>query len=168
MLVTQMRLLVLSWGVEQSRAQTIFHMQRGKVVWSTASYSIFVPCATMVALQSDCFMRMTSHTAIDGDQTKEGQAVEALHRRLSQIEPENDRRRNASISVNGWYVFLSLKTGSIKFLSFQMPIRLSQGFLSLTEASCFVNLCFVAFGSSEKDPCNKLSLQSSFIVSSFV
>ena len=41
----------------------------------------------------------------------------------------------------------------------QMSIRLSQGYLRLTEASCFVNLCFLAFGSSEEDdPCNKLSL----------
>ena len=47
-----------------------------------------------------------------------------------------------------------------------MSIRLSQGYLRLTEASCFVNLRFLAFGSSEKDdPCNKPSLESS---SSFV
>ena len=33
----------------------------------------------------------------------------------------------------------------------------------------FVNLRFLAFGSSEKDdPCNELSLLSSFIASSFV
>ena len=50
-----------------------------------------------------------------------------------------------------------------------MSIRLSQGYLRLAEASCFVNLCFLAFGSSEKDdPCNKPSLESSFVVSSFV
>ena len=37
----------------------------------------------------------------------------------------------------------------------QMSIRLSQGFLRLTEASRFVNFSFLAFGSSEKDdPCN--------------
>ena len=36
----------------------------------------------------------------------------------------------------------------------QMSIRLSQGFLRLTEASCYVNLRFLAFGSAEKDdPC---------------
>ena len=41
----------------------------------------------------------------------------------------------------------------------QMSIRLSRGFLRLTEASCFVNLRFLAFGSSEKDdPCNEPSL----------
>ena len=33
------------------------------IVWSTA-YSIFVPSTTFVALQSDCFVRMTSCTAI--------------------------------------------------------------------------------------------------------
>ena len=41
----------------------------------------------------------------------------------------------------------------------QMSIRLSRGFLRLTEASCFVNLRFLAFGSSEKeDSCNEPSL----------
>ena len=34
-------------------------------------------------------------------------------RRLSLVEPENDRRRNARTSVNGRCVFLSLKTGSV-------------------------------------------------------
>ena len=61
--------------------------------------------------------------------------------------------------MNGQCMFLSFKTGSVKFLSFQMSIRLSQGFLRLTEASRFVNLRFLAFGSSEKDdPCNEPSL----------
>ena len=36
-------------------------------------------------------------------------AVEALCRRLSLVEPENDRRRNPRTSVNGRCVFLSLK-----------------------------------------------------------
>ena len=37
-----------------------------------------------------------------------------------------------------------------------MSIRLSQGYLRL---ACFVDLCFLVFGSSEKDgPCNKPSL----------
>ena len=46
--------------------------------------------------------------------------------------------------MNGRYVFLSLKTGSVKFL------RLSN-----------VDLRFLAFRSSEKDdPCNKPSLYS--------
>ena len=50
-----------------------------------------------------------------------------------------------------------------------MSIRLSQGYLRSTKASCFVNLRFLAFGSSKKDdPCNKPSLSSSFVVSSFV
>ena len=49
---------------------------------------------------------------------------------------------------------------------FQMSIRLSQGYLRLTEASRFVNLHFLTFGSSKKDdPCNKPSLWSSFVVS---
>ena len=37
-----------------------------------------------MALQSDCFMKMTSRTA-----TNEGSTVEALYKRLSQTEPEN-------------------------------------------------------------------------------
>ena len=44
------------------------------------------------------------------------QAVEALCKRLSLVEPENDRRRNARTSVNRRCVFQSLKTGSVKFL----------------------------------------------------
>ena len=83
------------------------------------------------------------------------------------IEPENDQQRNSRTSVNGRCVFLSVKTGSVKFLS--LSIRLSRSFLRLTETSCFVNLRFLAFGSSEKDDsCNKPSLSSSFVVSSFV
>ena len=75
-----------------------------------------------------------------------------LCRRLSLVEPENDWRRKARTSVNGWSVFLSLKTGSVKFL------RLSN-----------VDLRFLAFRSSEKDdPCNKPSLYSYFVASSFV
>ena len=44
-----------------------FCTRRGKIIWSTG-YSIFVPSATFVALQSECFMRMTLCTALDGDQ----------------------------------------------------------------------------------------------------
>ena len=38
----------------------------------------------------------------------------------------------------------------------QMSIKLSLGFLGLTEASSLLNLPLLAFGSS--DPCNELSL----------
>ena len=49
-----------------------------------------------------------------------------------------------------------LKNWHCEVLGFQMSTRLSQGFLRLTEASCFVNLHFSVFGSSEKDdPCNE-------------
>ena len=34
------------------------------------------------------------------------------------------RARNARTSVNGWCVFLSLPTGSVKFLSFKCQVRL--------------------------------------------
>ena len=67
-----------------------FSHAEGKMVWSTA-YSIFVPSTTMVVLQSDCLMRMTSSTAVNGDQRKLG-SWSAM--RLSQVEPENDRQRN--------------------------------------------------------------------------
>ena len=70
-----------------------------------------------------------------------------LCRRLSLVEPENDWLRKARTSVNGRCMFLSLKTGSVKFL------RLSN-----------VDLRFLAFRSPEKDdPCNKSSLYSYFI-----
>ena len=41
----------------------------------------------MVALRSDCFMKVTSCTAQMA--TKEGMEVEALYKRLSRTEPEN-------------------------------------------------------------------------------
>ena len=45
---------------------------------------------------------------------------------------------------------------------------LSRVTLRLTEVSCFVSLHFLAFGTSEKDyPCNRLSLHSFIVVSSF-
>ena len=32
-----------------------------------------------------------------------------------QVEPEHDKRQNIRTFVNGWCVFLNLKTGSVKF-----------------------------------------------------
>ena len=56
-------------------------------------------------------------------------------------------------------VCFKLDNGQCEVPDHQMLVRLSQGFLRLTEASCFVNLCILVFGSSEKyDPCNKPSL----------
>ena len=55
--------------------------------------------------------------------------------------------------------FSELENWQCEVPELQMSIRLSQGFLRLTEASCFENVHFLAFGSSEKDDfCNKLSL----------
>ena len=48
-------------------------------LWSMI-YSVSVPSTTMQALQSDCFMRMTSCTATKA--TKEGKVVEVLCRRV--------------------------------------------------------------------------------------
>ena len=63
-------------GVVRTR---LFSACGGKIVWSMI-YSVSVPSATMLALQSDCFMWITSCTAIKA--TKEGQVVEVLCRRL--------------------------------------------------------------------------------------
>ena len=103
--------------------------------------------------------------------TKEGNAIEALSEDQARQNQRTDQQRNARTSVNGWRVFLSFPTSSVKFLSFKRQVRLSLNRVSLrlTEVSSFVNLCFLAFGSSEKDsPCNKLYLYSFIIVSSFV
>ena len=58
---------------------------------------------TLVALQSDCFMKMMSRTA-----TSEGKAVEALFRRLSQTEPENGPEKEYQNFFEPVVVFLSL------------------------------------------------------------
>ena len=82
-----------------------------------------------------------------------------LSRRLSQVEPENDRQRNARTSVNGRCVFLSLKTSSVKFLRLSNVDKIVSGLSEVDRGFTFVNLRFMAFGSSEKDdPCNEPSL----------
>ena len=48
-----------------------FSHAQGKIVWSMA-YSVFIPSAMLVTLQSDCFMIMTSRTAINGNQRSLG------------------------------------------------------------------------------------------------
>ena len=40
-----------------SHLQTSPHLQRGKLIWSVA-YSVFVPSTKILALQSDCFVRV--------------------------------------------------------------------------------------------------------------
>ena len=63
-----------------------------------------------------------------------------LCRRLSQVEPENnDQWRNARTSGMGGMCF-KLDNGQCEVTDHQMLVWLSQGFLRLTEASCFVNL----------------------------
>ena len=85
--------------------------------------------------------------------------VEALCRRLSQVEPENDQRRNARTSVNRWYVFLSLKTSSVKFLRLSNVDMIVSGLSEVDRGLMFCDLRFLAFGSSKKDdPCNEPSL----------
>ena len=70
----------------------------------------------------------------------------------------------AMTSVNGWCVFLSLPTGSVKFSASIVKYGCLR--VSLTQVDRgfkFVSLCFSAFGSSEKnDPCNELSLLELF------
>ena len=48
-----------------------FPHAKGKIVWPMA-YSVFVSSATIMALQSDCFMQRTSRTATNGDQGRLG------------------------------------------------------------------------------------------------
>ena len=57
--------------------------------------------------------------------------------------------KEASTSVNGRCMFLSLKTGSVKFLRLSNIDKIVLG-LSEVERG-FMNLGFLAFGSSEKD-----------------
>ena len=78
------------------------------------AYSVFVASATLVALQSDCFMQMMSRTA-----TSEGKAVEALFRRLSQTEPENGPEKEYQNFFEPVVCVSELVTGSVKFLSFK-------------------------------------------------
>ena len=47
----------------QSRAQTIFHMQREKIVWST-TYSIFVPCGKLLMQRLKKMYYVTSHSSL--------------------------------------------------------------------------------------------------------
>ena len=55
--------------------------------------------------------------------------------------------------------FSDLENWLCEACELQMSIRLSRGFLRLTEASCFVNLHLLVFRNSEKDDsCNELSL----------
>ena len=63
-------------------------------------------------------------------------------------------------------MFLSLKTGGVKFLRLSNVDKIVSG---ISEADRGFMLRFLAFGSSEKDdPRNKPSLYSSFVVTSFV
>ena len=60
-----------SWGkctIASLVPRLFFRMQREKIVWSTA-YSIYIQSTTMMALQLYCFMRVMSHTAINGNQS---------------------------------------------------------------------------------------------------
>ena len=119
-----------------SRAQTSFRTQRGKIAWSTAC-SIFVPCTTMVALQSDCFMRMMSRTAMDRDQKwlSSWSAMQETKPGRTRAQPAKE----ASTSVCFWAWKLTVWSS----WGFQMSTRLSHGYLRLTEASCFCESLFL-------------------------
>ena len=58
-----------------------------------------------------------------------------LCRRLSLVDPENDRRRSAKTSVNRRCVFLSLKTGSVKFLRLSNVDKIVSGGFMFCESS---------------------------------
>ena len=54
-------------------------------------------------------------------------SVNLTSRSLSLVEPEKDRQRNPRTSVNGRCVFLSLKTGSVKFLRLSSVRKIVSG-----------------------------------------
>ena len=101
---------------------------------------LFVPSAMFVALQSCCFMQMTSRTALE-----DGYVVEALCRRLRLVEPENDWRRNSRTSVNGRCVFPSLKTGSVKFLRLSNVDKIVLGLSEVDRGFMFCEASFLGF-----------------------
>ena len=74
--------LVLSYSL-------IFSACEGKNNLAMA-YSIFISSATIVALQSDCFMQRTSRTATNGDQRRLGGS-----RVLQETKPGRTRERPA-------------------------------------------------------------------------
>ena len=61
------------------------------------AYPVFVPSATVVALQSCRLLHTNDVTYLQYMATKEGQAVKALRWRLSQVEPENDSEGMAGL-----------------------------------------------------------------------
>ena len=63
--------------------------------------------------------------------------------RLSLVEPENDRRRNARTSVNGRCVFLSLKTGSVKFLRLSNVDKILSGLSEVDRGFKFCESLFL-------------------------
>ena len=59
------------------------------------------------------------------------------------MEPENDRRRNARTSVNGRCVFLSLKTGSVKFLRLSNVDKIVSGLSEVDRGFMFCESSFL-------------------------
>ena len=88
--------------------------------------------------------------------TNERQAVEAL---TQETKPGRTRERPVKHDFYEWVVCVAeLDNWRCEVPELQVSIKLSHGFLRLTEASCCVNLGFLAFGSSEKDdPCTEPS-----------
>ena len=66
-----------------------------------------------------------------------------LCRRPSLVKPENDRRRNGRTSVNGRYVFLSLKTGSVKFLRLSNVDKIVSGLSEVDRGFMFCESLFL-------------------------
>ena len=74
---------------------------------------------------------------------KDGLAVEALCRRPSLVEPENDRRMNARTSVNGRCMFLSFKTGSVKYLRLSNADKIVSGLSEVDRGFMFCESSFL-------------------------
>ena len=70
-------------------------------------------------------------------------AVEALCRRLSLVEQENNWRRNARTFVNRWCVFLSLKTGYVKFLRLSNVDKIVSGLFEVDRGIMFCESSFL-------------------------
>ena len=91
-----------------------WHAQRNKV-WSMA-YSVFDPSATMVALQSHCFMQITSRTAITNFKKAR------RFKRYQETKPGRTKKplaKECQDFCERQCAFLSLTTGIVKFPSFK-------------------------------------------------
>ena len=70
-------------------------------------------------------------------------SVNLTSRSLSLVEPEKDRRRNPRNSVKGRCVFLSMKTGSVKFLRLSSVHKIVSGLSEVDRGFMFCEPLFL-------------------------